>query len=523
MSIRRTKLKPDPRGDFRPYIGVRLDGSPQRFNLGRDLSEAERRRDRIQLLYRESEAARQCYGLTPSWTDCALAAARSISQGMNQVPVPSHKIVNEVAEADGNKIWVGHYDPCWEVQSPEALFWSHGVASRLYPSVNWVLPETANSRQAIHLGQQVFDSFAKRQARLLNATPPKNPVAGTLHEAFDKYTKHVEIEGSRRITHATMNSRLDQVKYLKARHDDVPLAFLDLEACRTMVEFWTCRPVQQNGERYSRHTCKHRVSELSMFFDWLHSTKDFSWRKPEDFDTISKSIVKDSSKRSIRELIAKRTFTVDQLAEINRHCNTRERLLLYLGLNCCFGAAESGRLEHDDFFLRQMNPLSHLWKDHDFQQSDTDSWIAFLRPKTLVAGCWWLWPETVDAFERWLQERTKSNSSRIIVSDQGNSLYRDHSKNGQSGFQNIWNDLLRRLPANGQAEMPMLPFGTLRDQFPNWAVAKGESESGSIALAHGKPFKYDLLTRYANLPFPRLFELQKKYREFMKPVFDTTK
>ena len=469
MAIRRTKLRPDPRGDFRPYIGVRRDGTPQRFNLGRDLSEAERRRDRIQTLYRECEAARQSYAKPPSWTECALAAARSISQGVNQVPVPSHETVNEVAEAgDDKSIWIGHYDPCWDALSPEAMFWSHGVASRLYPSVNWVLPETPNRHQTILFGQQVFDSFARRQANLLGATPPKNPIAGTLHEAFDKYTKYVEGEGSKRIAQATMNSRLDQVKYLKARHDDVPLAFLDLTACRQMVVFWTSRPVQESGDRYSRHTCKHRVSELSMFFDWLHSTKEFSWRKPEDFDTISKSIAKDSGKRSIRELIAKRTFSVEQLATINRHCSTRERLLLYLGLNCCFGAAESGRLEQDDFFLRQMNPLSHLWKDHDFKHSETDSWIAFLRPKTLVAGCWWLWPETVDAFEKWLTERPASNAPRIIISDQGNSLYRDSSKNGQSGFQNLWSDLLRRTPRIGPEAVPPLPFGTLRDQFPNW-------------------------------------------------------
>ena len=99
------------------------------WNLGRDLSEAERRRDRIQTLYRESEAARQSYAKPPSWTECALAAARSISQGVNQVPVPSHETVNEVAEAgDDKSIWIGHYDPCWDALSPEAMFWSHGVA-----------------------------------------------------------------------------------------------------------------------------------------------------------------------------------------------------------------------------------------------------------------------------------------------------------------------------------------------------------------------------------------------------------
>ena len=160
-----------------------------------------------------------------------------------------------------------------------------------------------------------------------------------------------------------------------------------------------------------------------MFFDWLHVSETFSWRKPPDFDTIDKAIAKDRKKRSIRELIAKRTFSVEDLATINRHCGTLERLLLYLGLNCCFGAAESGRLEPDDLFLRQCNPIEHLWRDHEFSSESTDSWIAYLRPKTGVAGCWWLFPETVEALGRWMQERPITDEARLVVSRQGTSLY----------------------------------------------------------------------------------------------------
>jgi integrase len=320
-----------------------------------------------------------------------------------------------------------------------------------------------------------------------------------------------------------VEQRRSQVKYLKQVHKDRPLAILDVAEYRSLFEYWTSVPVKSDGERYSRLTCKHRVSELKMFFDWLHVTDDFGWRRPQDFDTISRKIKKlPGKKKSIREILAKRTFSVEHLATINRHCDPLDRLLLYLGLNCSFGAAESGRLEKEDLFLRQQNPIGYLWKHFDFSSSDSDSWIGYLRPKTGVAGMWWLWPETVKAIENWLEDRPETETLRIVVTSSGKSLYRDESKNAQSGFQARWDKLLNRARAK-DTSLPELPFGSLRDQFSDWLVYKHKSETASIALAHGTPFKDDLMLCYANLPFPTLFEEQKEYRKFLRPVFDAAK
>jgi hypothetical protein len=167
-----------------------------------------------------------------------------------------------------------------------------------------------------------------------------------------------------------------------------------------------------------------------------------------------------------------------------------------LGLNCSFGAAESGRLEKEDLFLRQQNPIGYLWKHFDFSSSDSDSWIGYLRPKTGVAGMWWLWPETVKAIENWLEDRPETETLRIVVTSSGKSLYRDESKNAQSGFQARWDKLLNRARAK-DTSLPELPFGSLRDQFSDWLVYKHKSETASIALAHGTPFKDDLMLCYA--------------------------
>lgn len=281
METRKTSLKLDNRGDYRPYIGYRKDGKQQRFNLGTDLALAERRRDRIQKLYAESVAARRSYSMQPSWTEAALYAAKMIEGGFEQIHLPAPSVVNEVCGPDRE---IGTYDPCWNPLSPAAIIWSHAVASRLYPSVNWLLPEGPIGENAIEYGQKLFNMQARRQAKLLNSEAPANPVAGTFHEALDRYDSYIESEVSLRVCHGTKENRRGQVKYLKAQHADVPLAFLDLAACRKLFDYWTGRPLnEETGERYKFGTCKHRISELSMFFAWLHSTDEFTWRKPEDF------------------------------------------------------------------------------------------------------------------------------------------------------------------------------------------------------------------------------------------------
>jgi hypothetical protein len=54
MPVRRRVLKPDQMGRYRPYLGYRLDGKQQRFNLGTDKAEAERRMSRLYDLWDEN-------------------------------------------------------------------------------------------------------------------------------------------------------------------------------------------------------------------------------------------------------------------------------------------------------------------------------------------------------------------------------------------------------------------------------------------------------------------------------------
>lgn len=534
METRRKSRKSDPKRGDRPYIGYRKDGKQQRFSLGADPLQAKLREDRIRQLYLESIAVRKSFGGEPSWTEAALYAAKQIANGLQHISVPSPDVINEAIQR--NDLEIGQYNACWDPTSPQALIWSHAVASRHYPSVHWVLPVGPVGQNALAFGQELYNVEARRQARMLNATPPDKPVHGTFYQALDKYTKYLEETLAEKLSPGSAFNRLRYVSYFKMRHEDFPLLSLDFNKCDELISFWRNRPTltknvgsdDESPARYIHKTARQILAELERFFDWLDFRGGFGWSKPRHFDNIDRTVTKDPVKRSIKHLISKPTFSLEELAKINVECDVLQRMLLYLGLNCAFGASEVGRIEFDDLYLRQPNPLEHCWHNQNYKADPNESWIAFLRPKTGVAGCWWLFPETVDALEAWLKVRPKTDVQRIVVSEAGTSLYRDQSKNAQSGFGNHWRSFMKRVIQkyprlkDGKA-FQHLPFGTLRDQLPDWAVANGESESGSIALAHGCPFKDDLLTCYSNRPFPRMFEVQRQYREFLMPVFDAVK
>jgi integrase len=523
MNTRRKSRKVDPKRGDRPYIGYRADGKQQRFTLGLDPVQAKLREDRIRKLYEESCQVRWTYGLPMNWTEAGLHAAKHLASGGEYVPIPHHSVINEAA---GKAHWIGGYDHDWEESSPNALLWSMSVASRQYPSIKWLLPEGEIGTNARSLANLKFTLAAKQAKNVLGLDkPPHKPVVGRFHQHLDQYAKYLEVKLPGTMQKGSISNRIGHLKLLK-RHEDFPLHTLDFAKCQEIISFWASRPTttKETTKRYSGKTARQIVAELYRFFEWLEFPSDTGWEKPKHFEKIDATVHRDHEVKSIRELTQKPTFRLDELIAINKECDAKNRMLLYVGLNCSFGAGELGRLEIDDISLRQKNPLEHYWHSQDYKSEPTESWIARLRNKTGVAGCWWLFPETVHAIQAWLELRPETTERRLVVTGAGTSLYRDDSKNGQSGFANHWSVLLRRVAKNNpELKVRILPFGTLRDQFPDWATAHGESEASSIALAHGCPFNDNLLECYANRPFPRLFAVQKRYHEFLRPLFDAVK
>ncbi|MBN8893124.1 MAG: hypothetical protein J0H91_22820, partial [Rhodospirillales bacterium] len=88
-----------------------------------------------------------------------------------------------------------------------------------------------------------------------------------------------------------------------------------------------------------------------------------------------------------------------------------------------------------------------------------------------------------------------------------------------------WNRLLDRIEeAEGEGKIARLPFGTLRNQLPDW-LGGGQVEAvvASVALCHGIPHAGDklLYKHYSNRPWAGLFQAQRNFRAYLKPMFDS--
>ena len=410
------------------------------------------------------------------------------------------------------------------------------LCHRYFPSVPWQLPPRQQPEIAAHHERQARYS-TRKFAEATGAKPPDPTIPltlGTLHEAFADYRKEREREVAVQdsTVDATGHFLLGLVDSLPKAHADIPLNMLDLTRCKEMIDHWRYRPPSERGDKapLSAKVCRERLRQLDLFFQWLHLTGKYAWRKPVDFAELDRRIRSlPSDKRSIRQLEIP-TFSVEELSLIYRNANRFERLLLVCCLNCSFGAAEIGRICWEDLFLHQQHP----WKSQGLKVHSTaeDSWCGLLRPKTAVLGWWWLFPETVQLLGWWQGEirtilgREPKPDDRIILTSEGTSLYRDLSKNAQSGFNNLWTRLLKRANTSlksDEKQIRPLPFGTLRNQLSDWL---GGDETnpvlGSLALAHGVPHKGDdlLYKHYANKPWAALFAAQHRWREHLQPMFD---
>ncbi len=348
------------------------------------------------------------------------------------------------------------------------------------------------------------------------------PIPGSLHEALDAYATYVLTSDAKNF------DRHGKIGQLRQRHADQPLATLGLDACRTLIDYWRQRPPRHDGRgQYSEKRSREQLAELVRFFEWLHLSEQFHWREPEDFARLDRTIINDgSARKSILESKLP-VFGLTDLASLVRNADMPEKLWIVWCLNNSHGAAEVGRVQWEDIYLNQ----DHPWRKEGLKIWQGGDWVGFLRPKTDVLGWWMLWPETVELLLRWrktsgdLLGREVRDKDPVILRESGEPLYNDDAKNGQSGFYNHFSRLKEKCKRLG-FPVADLPPGTLRNQFSDWCGGEeADATVASVALAHGLPHRGDklLYKHYANRPWRRLFEKQKEFRDYCRPVLDAIK
>ena len=516
MSVRKRVLKPDQMGRYRPYLGYRIDGKQPRFNLGTDKLEAERRFNRLFELWAENVVAAG----EETWSPLALSFALQVADGKRRIEYP---LSSQILDAE---------DPAAEYAQV-----IH-VERERFPSLDIVAAEpeiySAGLRRNENLVGGEIEELQSRLQRLGALAPkqqlPEKLVAGRLFEAFDAYAEedvmgHNVWAGSNRLKQSG-HRRLEMIARFKERHKDMPLSFLRQDACKMLIRYWCKRPPKKNrktgkldGPPVAVKTARHHRKELDRFFQWLDATERFGWALPRGFRKIDRSIGQTEEEFTQRmSVIQKDTYTVDELAVLNRHATPVERLFLYVGLNCGMGAAELGRVIAADILLRQRHSFH---AQLNFTSTDQDCFLRYLRPKTGVFGEWLLWPETIQILEWGLERSRRFGSELLFVSERGEPWYNElSSKNPQAKFTNVFNALIKRVQKS-EPEFRRLPFGTLRDTLPNILRIHHSSEMASICLAHGSTFRGDkLIDCYTNKPFGRFHDLMRTSREYLAPVFD---
>ena len=203
------------------------------------------------------------------------------------------------------------------------------------------------------------------------------------------------------------------------------------------------------------------------------------------------------------------TYSVEQLCIVNEYALPFERVLFLLGINCAFGADQIGRLKVKDLRLRDKGP----------------SYIRRVRRKKKVLGTHRLFKQTIEALH-WAQERRNEQipsptpNDFLLLNDKGHPYWRK-TKGGNRGrdIPNIWYRLLDRICVD-HPNFPRHGFNTLRDTSSTMIREIGSGELASMHLTHKHQSPDRNLRRYTNAPLKRLFKVQKKLEEKLKPVFD---
>lgn len=526
---------PDERGRYRRKVGWWIDENKKRkqypFHFGTNKDQACARYMRVKELW--SLVEERCLRpeldpdnegpvwpplepKEPAWDSESLGFARELAAGKVQI------VFGTRDPNDG-------YSYALRIQ---------GLA-RKYPCLHFV-PE---DQEAYFQGADFLSKVTKHQLDEIRRIAPNvlPEVTASLHVALDAYIADIkknDLEPTPDGPTLTPFGALkaEQANRLKQRHPDRPLSTLDQDGCQELLDFWRMRPLTTDkrispSRPMKRKTCENNISELTRFFRWLHRSKQFNWRKPEDFDELQTNVKDIQEERTQITHTRVAVYLPEELAILNKYATPLERLLLLLGLNCAFKGAEQGTLLLDHIFLDRPHPNAKYLKEmQKYECQPTDRFILYKRNKTKVYGEFLLWPQTVEILQ-WAIERRNQICEKLglsvrtlLVTERGTLFYRLTSgkKNQSQIFGNKWDALIKRIRNDkDHKDFPDYCFTSLRDTAADMIRPIAGGEIASVFLMHGQPVKEDdLLDIYSNRPFGRVFDALRTMQEMLKPMFD---
>ncbi|MCY2987526.1 MAG: hypothetical protein NTY19_06640 [Planctomycetota bacterium] len=522
----------DERGRYRRKVGWWIDDHGTRkqypFHFGTNKDQACARYMRVKELWASVEEKSKPLPLgegefrwqpeepkEPAWNTQTLGLARQLAAGRVQIVV--ERSTTELPQPY-----------CQKIQH----------LAREYPFLHFV----PDDPEAFSAGSDFLKRGTEFRLKEIRQMAPNvlPEVTETLHVALDAYVTDImknDMEPTPEGPTLTQfgASKIEQAKRLKQRHPDCPLSTLDQDGCQDLLDLWRMRPLTTD-KRISpprpmkKKTCENHVSELKRFLKWLHRSKQFGWRKPDDFDELRTNVKDIQEERTDIAHNRVPVYLPEELAVLNKYATPLERLLLLLGLNCGFKGAEQGTLLLDHIFLDRPHPnAKYLKETQKYECQPADRFILYKRNKTKVYGEFLLWPQTVEILQ-WAIERRNQICEKIglsvrtlLVTERGTLFYRLTSgkKNQSQIFGNKWDALIKRIRKDeDHKDFPDYSFTSLRDTAADMIRPIAGGEIASVFLMHGKPVKEDdLLDIYSNRPFGRVFDALRVMQEMLKPMF----
>jgi len=413
----------DDQGEYPRQLGWKLSRNgglvQHKFRLGNDLDEAKRREQRIKELWGRVEATAKTKPVL--WPPFALDAAKELAHGKTQIEIP--RGLEESAEKYARRVHQLQRDwPILSLVAEDAEAYIQGA------STNRSRAETQLAE--IEALQLALGNLTEREIATTKS--------GSLHEAMRAYIAWIKQDYFRaelgRIT-GNGRTKVRQTEMLMRRHADVPLSSLDDDAVEEMFRFWRLRPPKlKTTTPITKKSAENFIGELKRFFRWLHKAKQFNWRKPENFMEIKTRVDPDPQGQQ-RRLIQVETYSLDELVLLNKYATPLERLLLLLGVNCGFGAAEISSLLIEEIFLFSAHDPRHQ-EILRYKTTAEDSFIKRVRRKNGVYGEFLLFPQTVQGIQWALQRRHKpSPHSPLLLNDR--MISRRRVRIGTSRFRTV--------------------------------------------------------------------------------------
>lgn len=479
--MRQTNLKRTNRGYVR-NLGRLPSGSQHKFYLGHDRAMAIQRLDQIAILWQRVE---EWHGSKPgqaTWSKDSLQAATSISKGQTAF------------------------------LSPFNLSTGSEQAEKYFARINNLRDAGLDIRPASNsifdLGREDLSTDINRAHESLGRILHSDATGQLLHEALKAYQESIMVEykdSSDGFITDNGKTKIDQIKTIMTYLPDQDLGLLDYGGCDQVFGVFRRRPITKRyGTPMSRESCGNYIGELGRFFRWLHLSKSFRWRKPEDFDLISRR-PRELDEDVEHESADTPVWTIEQLKTLNEYALPIERIFLLLGLNCSYGADQAGRLR-----------VSHL-----HLSDSTTSYIRRVRRKKKTRSIHLLWKQTVEGL-RWAMKRREQqgiDSEFVLLTNTGRPYWsKTKGGNRSQTIPNLWTRLLDRVQKD-HPNFPRLPFNSLRDTSANFVRRIGGGEMASLHLAHKHQSTDDDLNRYTNPVRKKHFKVLRRLEEKLQAVF----